>query len=154
MPLDKSGELTEKDLKRGREAPPDLQTKEGGMMGWRTTRDFQKHQGRRADRYAQEGRKFEQQEMRKILQKMRDAGQICEFEIFAPNSPQDRDGKDIRISKMVGNQKVDNYFGVTISPRCWKDAQRFHPDTPQFCFPIGTKPETIQKRVLGLFEKQ
>lgn len=122
-------------------------------MGWKTTRDFWKHQGRRMERYGKEGRKFEQDEMRKILQKMRDVGQICEFEIFAPNSPEDRDGRDIRVSRMADGQKIDKYFGVTISLRSWKDAQRFHPDTSQFCFPIGTKPETIQKRVLGLFNE-
>ena len=120
-------------------------------MGWRTTRDFRKHQERRMTRYAREGRKFEQEEMKRILQKMQDAGKICGFEIFTPNSPEDREGKDIKASKMAGEQMADVYFGVTISMRSWNNAKRFYPDVPQFCFPIGTKPETIEKRVFGLF---
>ena len=120
-------------------------------MGWKNTRDFKLHHQRRMHRFAKIGRKFEQEELRLILEKMQDAGKISGFEIMRPNSAEDKDGKDAKVSKIIGGNNIEKFFGVTISIRSWNESKRFHPQTPQFCFPIGTKPETIEKRILSLF---
>ena len=119
-------------------------------MGWMNKHKKEWNE-RKAQRYALEGRKFEQEELPKILQKMLDGGKIVEFEIHTPNSSEDTAGQDARVRALNNEQPVDKYFGVTRSLRSWKEAERMHPHTPQFCFPIGTKPETIEKRILQLF---
>lgn len=121
-------------------------------MGRMTTRHRKEFHQRRSDRYAEVGRKFEQEEMRRILEKAQERGVFTSFAIFDPNSEEDRDGKDIRIDRVVNGEVVTRYCGVTISLRCMQNAQLRHPNVPQFCFPIGTKPETIEKRLRSLFQ--
>lgn len=121
-------------------------------MGWTNSRSCRKTHVRRMARYSEIGRKFEQEEMRRILQKMVEKGMLTEFEIYPPNSQEDKGGKDLRVSKWIGAAKMDRYCGVTISIKSWHEARFKHQDIPQFCFPIGTKPETIERRILELFK--
>ncbi|MBI2642257.1 MAG: hypothetical protein HYW97_00185 [Candidatus Wildermuthbacteria bacterium] len=76
---------------------------------------------------------------------------ISNYTRHPPNSAEDHNGKDFTVTKMVGNTLFLQSFGVTISMRNWPESVNQHPNIPQFCFPIGTKPETIQKRILKLF---
>ena len=122
-------------------------------MGRANSRQCKKTHERRSERWSKIGRAFEQEGMRKILEEMVADGLLSDFQISFPNSPEDREGKDIKVSQMIGSESINEYFGITISFNAWNDAKRFHPDIPQFCFPIGTKPETIKKRILSLFPK-
>ncbi|MEK7546222.1 MAG: hypothetical protein AAB554_04070 [Patescibacteria group bacterium] len=106
---------------------------------------------RRGERYSDIGRKFEA-EVEGILQKMQDEKLIVDFVRHAPNSGEDRDGRDFTVTAPAAGAPAERSFGVTISLRSWQDSKILHPDVPQFCFPIGTKPETIRARILELFE--
>ena len=106
--------------------------------------------GRKADRYAEIGRKFEG-EVAALLQKMQDEKLILRFVSHGPGSEEDHDGRDFTVAAVVAGQEAERSFGVTISLRRWHVSKMLHPDVPQFCFPLGTKPETIRARVLGLF---
>ena len=106
---------------------------------------------RRGERYAAIGRKFEE-EVSDLLQKMQDEKLIAGFVRHEPHSREDRQGRDFTVTALADGKEEKRSFGVTISMRSWHDAKIQHPDVPQFCFPIGTKPETIRARVLELFQ--
>lgn len=63
------------------------------------------------------------------------------------------DGMAVRFSvtMRVDGRDVTVRFGVSVSRREWQRAQARNDDVTKFCFPLGTRPETIRKRVLGLF---
>lgn len=113
-------------------------------------RKRQESSGRKAVRMADAGRAFET-EVAALLQKMQDEQVIAGYVAHDPNSPEDLDGRDFTVTAMAGGKPVERSFGVTISLRRWNQSKILHPDTPQFCFPFGTKPETIRKRILELF---
>ena len=106
---------------------------------------------RRGDRYAEIGRRFET-EVAGYLQKMQDEKLILGFVHHAPHSKEDGDGRDFTVTGLVERKPAERSFGVTISLASWNRSKVLHPDVPQFCFPIGTKPETIRARVLELFK--
>lgn len=106
---------------------------------------------RRGERYAKIGRKFEG-EVADLLRKMQDEKLILGFVHHAPNSEEDGDGRDFTVTGLVGGKEAERSFGVTISLQSWQRSKIVHPDVPQFCFPIGTKPETIRARILELFK--
>ncbi len=106
--------------------------------------------GRKTQRMAKRGREFED-EVSALLQKMQDEELIVGFIAHEPNSPEDQDGRDFTVTVVIGGGEVSKSFGVTISLRHWKESRIKHPDVPQFCFPLGTKLETIRTRILELF---
>jgi hypothetical protein len=77
---------------------------------------------------------------------------ISVFKAHPHYSEEDQHGKDFTVEKQVDGKMVSRSFGVTISRRSWIEARLRHQGVPQFCFPIGVKPETIEKRILGLFK--
>lgn len=105
---------------------------------------------RRGERYAAIGRNFEE-EVEGHLQKMMDEKLVVGFVRHAPHSREDGQGRDFTVTALVGGKEARRSFGVTISMRSWNNAKALHHDVPQFCFPIGTKPETIRARILELF---
>lgn len=109
---------------------------------------------RRSARWSHIGRQFE----REVLQLLREAHDADDAPIFTkvtlhrPYSGADYAGKDFTVVRTIDGQSKQCSFGVTISQRRNRDAGMLHPNVPQFCFPIGTKPETIIARVLALFD--
>ncbi len=106
--------------------------------------------GRKTQRMAKRGREFED-EVSALLQKMQDEEVIVGFIAHDPNSAEDQDGRDFTVTVASGGQEVSKSFGVTISLRHWRESKIKHPEVPQFCFPLGTKLETIRARILELF---
>ena len=102
---------------------------------------------RKAERYSQIGREFEKQ-VENYLAELQVAGQISSFTRHEPHTMSDRNGKDFTIRQ--NGDEVS--FGVTISHKQWQKARIQHPEVTTFHFPLGTKPETVKKRVLELFE--
>jgi len=114
-------------------------------------RKRQEASGRKADRYAEIGRKFEG-EVADLLQKLQDEKAIARFVAHPPNSKEDQEGRDFTVTALVSGKEAERSFGVTISLKRWTQSKILHPDIPQFCFPMGTKPETIRARILELFK--
>ncbi len=101
---------------------------------------------RKSKRYSELGYQMEDEVERVI-------SRAIEEDIFASvahHSPQ-TPSMDFTVTKMVNGVKKSRSFGMTISLKVWSE-RRNRPGSPQFCFPIGTKPETIIRRVLELFE--
>lgn len=119
-------------------------------MGWKNLSDKRAHRGRRARLMSKQGRAFEL-EVAKILTRLLEEEKISDFQRHEPSSEEDHDGKDFTVCRKIGEEVVSRSFGVTISLRSWADGKVKHPDVPQFCFPLGTKPETIEKKILSLF---
>lgn len=98
---------------------------------------------RRSLRKSKFGRSFEKM----IYQILLSSNKFDEVIYHEPNSKEDQNGKDFSV-------KINNdirSFGITISHNSWVNSKLIHPDTPQFYFPVETKPETIVKKVLELF---
>lgn len=110
---------------------------------------------RRAERYSKLGREQEQN-IYKILAE----AQLNDSPIFSsvvqhePNGPEDKQGKDLTVGKMINGQEELRSFGITISIKQFHKKSGAGQTVPQFCFPIGIKPETVIKKVLGLFAPQ
>lgn len=117
-------------------------------MGWKNTKDFKAYQARRSNRVAARGRELEGR-IEKILQRMKTEGKIDDFIMHPPYSKEDHEGADASTIK----KGVRKSFGVTISMRSWARSKKLHPDRPQFCFPLETKEETIERRILKLHEE-
>lgn len=99
-----------------------------------------------------EGRKFEDR-VEQVLYQMFNRGEIAGFDHHPANSPEDREGKDFTVRKMVNAELVSKSFGVTISMKRASQSQIIHPDTPQFHLPLWSKDEEIVSAILGLFPK-
>lgn len=122
-------------------------------MGWKNKSDMKGYQDRRSERMSKQGRALET-EVEKILARLLAEEKISGFTFHKPNSKEDGDGKDFTICGKTGEEEASMSFGVTISLRRWRESRVKHPDVPQFCFPLGTKPETIEKKILSLFESK
>ena len=116
------------------------------------SKQWREANNRKSERYSEYGRLFEL-EVEKLLTKMKEQGKILSFVRHVPNTPEDYAGKDFTVTKMINNETVERSFGVTISLRYknFNEHKLRHPNVPQFRFPIGTNPSTIEKRVLELF---
>lgn len=107
---------------------------------------------RRTQRCAERGREFEEF-FSELLRKMSEEDMILSFEKHPPHSPKDQSGMDFTVSKTVHGESIERSFGITTSHASMKRARVRYPSVPQFHFPMETKPETMQKRVLGLFNQ-
>ena len=112
---------------------------------------IQKASARKAERYSELGKEFENF-VANILSKIAEKKKIFGFTQNPANSSEDRQGKDFTVWVKKENDEVSTRsFGVTISHKSWNDSRLRHPDIPQFFFPLETKPETIEKKILDLF---
>lgn len=116
-----------------------------------TLRRLQASNNRKAQRMAIQGEVLESTVI-KLLQELKNEERILQFVHHPKNSREDSEGKDFTVTKEVNGAKKVLSFGVTISLRCWANAKVKHPQIPQLCFPLGTKLETMEKRILELFE--
>lgn len=118
-----------------------------------TLRHLQASSNRKAQRMAKQGEILEETVV-KLLEKLQNRGVILEFAHNTRNSREDSEGKDFTftIAERMSGAKKALSFGVTISLKCWASAKIKHPQAPQLCFPLGTKLETMEKRILELAE--
>ena len=134
---------------QAQEAPAPILTKEV-RVGWKNTKDFRGYCDRRSVRMAKQGRLLED-EVERLLKRLEEQGEIVRFKKHEPNSREDREGKDFTVVKSVEDNEFQISFGVTIALKSQRKS-RLRYDHPQFCFPIGTKLETIERRILDLFK--
>lgn len=123
----------------------------GSVRTVKNKKAFEDFKKRRSMRGAKQGQALEA-EVEKVLNRMKERGELVQVIHHFSNSPEDRDGRDFTVSRYVEGQEVFCSFGVTISLRRWYRGKTLHRDVPQFCFRLDTKPETIRGRVLELFE--
>ena len=115
------------------------------------TEKFQDYEARKSERYAKRGKEFEET-VATLLSKMAGDEKISGFTHNQANSHEDQQGKDFIVWVKKENDEVTTRsFGVTISFRSWNDSRLRHQNVPQFFFPLETKPETIEKKILELF---
>ncbi len=124
-------------------------------MGWKNKKDLRAYRVRRMERGAARGNELERQ-VETLLDAMKNDGEISDFKKHPHNSREDHQGKDFTVVRDIGGVPVKKHFGVTISLRTWcKEKNAFFKNhVPEFCFPIGTKPETMKKKILGLFNDE
>lgn len=113
---------------------------------------FQVLTSNRANRWAQIGKDFEEQ-VAELMVQMVVEGSIHGFTHHEPNSVEDCEGKDFTVYRLSGGELTDRSFGVTISRHSRANAMVKHPVIPQFWWRIDTKPTTMEKRILELFDK-
>jgi hypothetical protein len=121
-------------------------------VGWRTTANYKEYLKRYGARRARLGR-AQEENVEAILLKMREQGLIADFKRSRPNSKMDAEGKDFSVTMLVGGVEVVRHFGMTISMKSRNNARVRYPDVPQFVFPVGTNPSTIERRILELFSE-
>ncbi len=122
-------------------------------MSFRNGRAAEEWAKRHALRFAKIGLDLENQ-VASLLESMKNEKVITSFEKHPHHSTEDQDGKDFTVTREIEGKIVTRHFGVTISVRSWGMSKTRHPHTQQFCFPIGTKTETMRKHILKLFETE
>jgi hypothetical protein len=120
-------------------------------VGWVTTARYKEYLKRHGNRRARMGR-AQEENVEEILKKMLSQGKISGFKRARPNSKMDAEGKDFEVVKLVGEVEVVRHFGMTISMKSRNNARVRYPTVPQFTFPIGINPGTIERRILELFQ--
>ncbi len=118
-------------------------------MKWREKRAA--FLARHSERFAGYGLQLEK-EVERILLAMKERGSITEFKKHPPNTIDDLNGKDFTVWKLVGETMAERSFGVTISSQRRNRSAVLHRKIPQWWLPIGTKPETITRKILELFQ--
>lgn len=101
---------------------------------------------RKSQRYSRLGYEMEN-EVERVLGRVVEQGILTSVEHHSAQMP----FKDFTVTKIVNGVEEVRSFGMTTSLRVWSN-RRNRGGPPQFCFPIGTKPETIIRRVLELFD--
>ncbi len=90
-------------------------------------------------------------ETERVLAALREQERISEYACHRPPVTDDATAARFSVTMRVNGEDVTARFSVTVSRRAWQRAQSRDDATPTFCFPLGTRPETIRKRILGLF---
>lgn len=84
-----------------------------------------------------------------------ECGELVAFVRHEPNSPEDCSGKDFTAKKLIagGEGEMERSFGITISGEKHRlVAQSRYPNVPQWWIPWDIRDDTIQKKILKLFE--
>jgi hypothetical protein len=87
----------------------------------------------------------------KILETMVKDKKLLSFKRSKPNSRQDREGRDFRVTKLVQGQKISISFGITISLTGVIRHKCKHPDVPQLLMEPTISDERIAEKILSLF---
>jgi len=101
---------------------------------------------RKSKRYSALGYQMED-EVERVIRRAVEEGTFASMVHHSPQTP----SMDFTVMKMMNGVEESRSFGMTISLKVWAE-RRNRGGAPQFCFPIGTKPETIIRRVLELFK--
>lgn len=108
---------------------------------------------RHALRQAERGREIIEGRVKELLSKKIAAGELVSWEYFSPNSQEDRQGRDFRVTKMAEGKTVTIFFGVTISRESHLEHQAKHPETPSIWIPINMTDERIWHRICQLCQE-
>lgn len=108
---------------------------------------------RRSERGSELGRKTEER-VEKLLTKKLGVSGLVSFEYFSPHSPEDCQGKDFRVTRLIDGKKITALFGVTISLLCQQKHQAKHPDVPCIRIPPGMSDERIWQRICRICEEK
>ena len=111
-------------------------------MNLKSLEEFRK---RRSQRGSELGLQIEE-EVAHILDKAVEDGHLLSSVHHPNNTPY----KDFTVECEVQGVRQRISFGITSSLRSWHG--RHYNRVPQLCFPVGTKPETVVRRVLELFD--
>lgn len=121
-------------------------------MAIKNLNDFRRYKDRRSERMAAQGILLEDT-VEQILSKLQRDGKILRFIRHSHCSPEDLSGKDFTVVFSREDAEVECSFGVTISNKSWQRGKTKHHDVVQFCWPIGTNPQTMENRILGLLNR-
>ncbi len=95
-----------------------------------------------------EGRNLEDR-VAQILANLWHQGEITRFECFAPNSKEDREGKDFLVVINVNGVELEYYFGVTISKKAHEKSSKKHSEIPNLHIPCWSNDEFIGNAILS-----
>ncbi len=101
---------------------------------------------RKSKRYSELGYQMED-EVERVIRRAIEEGTFASVVHHSSQTP----SMDFTVTKMVNELEESRSFGMTISLKVWSE-RRNRLGSPQFCFPIGTRPETVIRRVLELFK--
>lgn len=127
------------------------QRKEKNSNSMLSHRDYlSRHRIRQAER----GREIIEGGAKKLLAKKQKTDELISWEYFSPNSKEDLEGKDFRVTMMVDGKTVTILFGVTISLESHQKHQARYPDVPSILIPINMTEERIWYRICRLCREQ
>lgn len=90
-------------------------------------------------------------ETERVLASLREQDTIMAYARLRSSGRDDGMAARFSVTMRVGGRDMTVRFGVSVSRREWQRAQSREDDVTKFCFPLGTRPDTIRKRVLALF---
>jgi hypothetical protein len=90
-------------------------------------------------------------ETERVLASLREQEKITAYVRHRPSGKDDGLAARFSVTVRVSDRDVTMRFGVAITRREWQRAKEHDDDATHFCFPLGTRPDTIKRRILGLF---
>lgn len=111
-------------------------------------RDFSERRGNRLSFLGKEMEKT----VEKILRKKIEEGMLHSFQYNAPNSPEDREGKDFTVRMTVNGEISVRHFGITISKLYHRKKELLHYDVPCILITFEMREERIWERIMDLFK--
>jgi hypothetical protein len=111
-------------------------------MGWKNKGDLREYEKRRANRGIARSQELEQRVVG-ILQNMQGRGLISDYTNPAQNG--------FSVLRVVGEEPAIRTFSVTLSLQ-GRNRARAKGVTNRFCILPETKTETVEKKIVALFE--
>lgn len=90
-------------------------------------------------------------ETERVLSALQAQNKITNFVRHREAGTEDGPVENFSVTMLVDGRDVTVRFGVSVSRREWQRMQSRAQDVPQLCFPLGTRPDTIRRRILSLF---
>lgn len=119
-------------------------------MGSKNLGDRRTNRVRSIDRYGRAARGMED-EVARVLVRLQERGAISRYVRCEPGSADAQSGADFRVCMPMDGTEVERAFCVSVSYGDFREKRARCPGLPIFRLPPETKPETIEKRILGLF---
>lgn len=86
-----------------------------------------------------------------LLVKLQEKGTIVSFRRHTKRDEFDWVENDFTVSRDLDRVYTERSFGIHLTIRSWNKAKE-QGYRNRLCFPVGTKPETMEKRILELFD--
>lgn len=94
-----------------------------------------------------------EEEVAAVLAKMKARGSIADFIRYERRDEGQNEATDFTILRVYRGKASRRRFGIATTLTCKKVRELLFPRIRVLCFPPGTKPATIERRVLELFDR-
>jgi hypothetical protein len=94
-----------------------------------------------------------EEEVADVLSRLKSRGRIAEYIRYERRPDGANEPADFTILRVYRGKAARRRFGISTTLTAKQVRESLFPRIPVLCFPHGTKPQTIERRVLELFKR-